>query len=102
VPLARFPSVDCRLVDLLASVGGGVPAGRLQEKLLASLTSVRTLAQQAAAGTDTGKNLKKAIRALKGFEGRVRGAKGKVPRELRVALLAASRQLRIDLRTLRG
>jgi hypothetical protein len=109
VPGASYPSVECRLDELVARVGADVPAGPLALRLQATSTRARTRVAAADALAGQGKRkgaraaLGRALHALARFGARLRSPQGtRVPGALRQDLLGRGAALRTDLRALRA
>lgn len=108
-PGATYPSLECRLDELIARVGVDVPAGPLALRLQSTSTRARTQVVVAEALAGQGKRkatrgaLGKAIRALGRFSARLRSPLGsRLPDALRQDLLGRAAELRMDLRALRA
>lgn len=102
---ADFLSVGCRMSDLVARVGA-LPAGKVRDGLAAKLAAAQT-ATTAAAGLvgQAGpykKQLRKAGKALKAFEKRLKAkaTKKAIDQPTRDAMKATSTELRLHLKTL--
>jgi uncharacterized delta-60 repeat protein len=95
-------SIDCRLGALVASVDGGISAGKTHDRLTAALAKARALVAQAAAATGkpARKAVAKAARALRRFAGAVRAAGHNVSRDLRGELLASAKAVRAAIKQL--
>lgn len=104
---ASFPSVDCRLGELLAAVDAA-PLARFQAGLHASVERCRTRASDAAARVaahqrrGAKRSLGKAIHALSGFKTRLgsRAVRHAVPLTVRAPLADRANAILRDLRTL--
>jgi hypothetical protein len=104
-PTADFLSVGCRLTDLVARVNA-LPAGKVRDALAAKLAAAQTAAT-AAQGLVGQKGpykkaLKKAGKALKAFEKRLKAkaTKKALDQATRAELKAQSSGLRTHLKTL--
>jgi uncharacterized delta-60 repeat protein len=99
---ATFPSADCRLGMLLASVETNVPAGSARDRLTAALTSARALVEQAATagGRPARRALAQALHALGRFVAGLHSGRRSGGRALRHTLLASAGGVRGALKKL--
>jgi CSLREA domain-containing protein len=103
-----FSGVLCRLDRLAGSVQDGVPAGGLQDGLVALVGKAKTRTQQAEAAFAAGKKravkakIGKALAALKKFKGRLHSRKAKsLPAGIASSLASDADGIRQTLITLR-
>jgi uncharacterized delta-60 repeat protein len=98
-----YLSVDCRIGELLASVGAQVSPGPVLDKLTTALATARSFAQEAEAappGKETKRALRKANKSMRKFMGAVRKAK-ELAKEARTALRDTAKGVRQALKGLR-
>jgi len=105
-PPGSLAAALCALQQLAAAVDAGAPAGRLQDRLAASIA--KCTARATASGDQTGrarkKSLKRALTALRRFQGQLRTKKAQaaIAADTRTALADQAAQIATILTTLRA
>jgi hypothetical protein len=105
---ATYESIDCRLDDLVASLGAAQDLGRLKNGLVNAATKARTKKQQAEGFVATGKKkqeknaMKKAVKALASFlhKASSHAAKKVIPLATRQMLIDQATPTLGDMKTL--